>query len=92
MPDTPDTRRFLEGSFAPVDEEITVFDLPVTGQLPAGLSGRYLRNGPNPLGLDDPDYHWFLGAGWYTGCGCGTARPSGTATGGCGPRRSRRRS
>jgi carotenoid cleavage dioxygenase-like enzyme len=67
MPDTPDTRRFLEGSFTPVDEEITVFDLPVTGQLPAGLSGRYLRNGPNPLGLDDPDYHWFLGAGMVHG-------------------------
>ena len=67
MPDTPDTRRFLEGSFAPVNEEITVFDLPVTGQLPAGLSGRYLRNGPNPLGLDDPDYHWFLGAGMVHG-------------------------
>ena len=46
--------RFLEGAFAPVTEEITAFDLPVTGQVPAGLSGRYLRNGPNPLGLDDP--------------------------------------
>ena len=68
-PDTsaPDTKRFLEGSFAPVNEEITVFDLPVTGQLPAGLSGRYLRNGPNPLGLDDTDYHWFLGAGMVHG-------------------------
>jgi Retinal pigment epithelial membrane protein len=55
--------RFLEGSFAPVKEEITAFDLPVTGQAPAGLNGRYLRNGPNPLGLDDLDYHWFLGPG-----------------------------
>ena len=59
--------RFLEGSFAPVTEEITAFDLPVTGQLPAGLSGRYLRNGPNPLDLDDPHYHWFLGAGMVHG-------------------------
>src|ERR1039457_4555619 len=59
--------RFLEGSFAPVAEEITAFDLPVTGQVPAGLSGRYLRNGPNPLGLDDPNYHWFLGAGMVHG-------------------------
>ena len=50
-----------------MNEEITVFDLPVTGQLPAGLSGRYLRNGPNPLGLDDTDYHWFLGAGMVHG-------------------------
>ncbi len=44
----PAHNRFLEGSFAPVTEEITAFDLPVTGSLPAELSGRYLRNGPNP--------------------------------------------
>ena len=59
--------RFLEESFAPVTEEITAFDLPVTGSLPPGLNGRYLRNGPNPLGLDDPNYHWFLGAGMVHG-------------------------
>jgi carotenoid cleavage dioxygenase-like enzyme len=59
--------RFLQGSFAPVTEEITAFDLPVTGQVPAGLSGRYLRNGPNPLSLDDPGYHWFLGPGMVHG-------------------------
>jgi carotenoid cleavage dioxygenase-like enzyme len=63
----PADHRFLEGSFAPVEEEITAFDLPVTGQIPAELSGRYLRNGPNPLGLDDPNYHWFLGAGMLHG-------------------------
>jgi carotenoid cleavage dioxygenase-like enzyme len=63
----PAQNRFLEGSFAPVEEEITAYDLPVTGQVPAELSGRYLRNGPNPLGLDDPDYHWFLGSGMVHG-------------------------
>jgi carotenoid cleavage dioxygenase len=52
----PAHNRFLEGPFAPVTEEITAFDLPVDGSLPAELSGRYLRNGPNPLGLDDPNY------------------------------------
>jgi carotenoid cleavage dioxygenase-like enzyme len=26
-----------------------------------------LRNGPNPLGVDDPNYHWFLGAGMVHG-------------------------
>jgi carotenoid cleavage dioxygenase-like enzyme len=62
-----DPGRFLAGSFAPVTEEITAYDLPVTGQVPATLSGRYLRNGPNPLGLDDPHYHWFLGAGMVHG-------------------------
>jgi carotenoid cleavage dioxygenase len=63
----PDTNRFLTGSFAPVTEEITAYDLPVSGRLPAELNGRYLRNGPNPLGLDDPNYHWFLGAGMVHG-------------------------
>jgi len=63
----PASNRFLEGSFAPVTEEITAFDLPVTGRLPAALNGRYLRNGPNPLGLDDPNHHWFLGAGMVHG-------------------------
>jgi carotenoid cleavage dioxygenase-like enzyme len=61
------TSRFLEGSFAPVTEEVSVFDLQVTGRIPAELNGRYLRNGPNPLGMDDPNYHWFLGAGMVHG-------------------------
>jgi carotenoid cleavage dioxygenase-like enzyme len=70
MPETmsaPVTSRFLQGSFAPVTEEVTAFDLPVTGRVPAGLSGRYLRNGPNPLGLEDPGSHWFVGAGMVHG-------------------------
>ena len=45
----PDPNRFQQGRFAPV-EEITAFDVPVTGALPAALNGRYLRNGPNPRG------------------------------------------
>src|ERR1700740_342427 len=63
----PTHNRFLEGPFAPVKEEITATHLPVPGEVPAGLSGRYLRNGPNPLGLDDPNYHWFVGAGMVHG-------------------------
>ena len=62
-----DRSPFLEGPYAPVAEEITAFDLPVTGSLPAELSGRYLRNGPNPLGLDGPSPHWFLGPGMVHG-------------------------
>jgi carotenoid cleavage dioxygenase len=64
---TPENSPFLRGPFAPVADEVTAFDLPVTGQVPAELSGRYLRNGPNPLGLDDPGYHWFTGAGMVHG-------------------------
>jgi carotenoid cleavage dioxygenase-like enzyme len=61
------TSTFVQGPFAPVTDEITAFDLPVTGSIPAGLSGRYLRNGPNPMGLDDPGYHWFVGGDPGTG-------------------------
>jgi carotenoid cleavage dioxygenase len=69
MPDRTmfDRSPFLEGPYAPVTEEITAFDLPVTGNLPSELTGRYLRNGPNPLGLDDPGSHWFLGPGMVHG-------------------------
>jgi carotenoid cleavage dioxygenase-like enzyme len=60
--------RFLDGNFAPVAEEITAFDLPVEGELPAELNGRYLRNGPNPFAEPDPgSYHWFTGAGMVHG-------------------------
>jgi carotenoid cleavage dioxygenase-like enzyme len=38
---------FRQGLFAPVTEEVTAFDLPVTGRIPSELNGRYLRNGPN---------------------------------------------
>ena len=37
------------GVLAPVDQEVTVHDLPVTGQLPPELSGTLIRNGPNPF-------------------------------------------
>jgi carotenoid cleavage dioxygenase-like enzyme len=62
-----DSSRFVQGPFAPVTEEVTAFDLPVTGSLPTDLDGRYLRNGPNPLGLDEPVQHWFLGPGMVHG-------------------------
>jgi len=59
---------YLEGPFAPVREEVTAFDLPVDGTIPDHLDGRYLRNGPNPLGDVDPaSYHWFTGNGMVHG-------------------------
>jgi carotenoid cleavage dioxygenase-like enzyme len=63
----PAQSRFLKGPFAPVTEEITAVDLPITGRLPDDLNGSYFRNGPNPMGLDDPNYHWFVGAGMVHG-------------------------
>ncbi|MFJ6015038.1 carotenoid oxygenase family protein [Streptomyces sp. NPDC092952] len=59
---------FLEGAFAPVTEELTAFGLPVTGRVPRDLDGRYLRTGPNPLGLEDPRaHHWMIGDGMVHG-------------------------
>ena len=54
-----------EGNFAPIGVEHTLFDLPVTGALPAGLNGTLFRNGPNPqfAPLDPARHHWFEGDG-----------------------------
>jgi carotenoid cleavage dioxygenase len=61
-------RPFLTGAFAPVTEELTAFDLSVTGRVPSDLDGRYLRNGPNALGLEDVRaHHWMLGDGMVHG-------------------------
>jgi carotenoid cleavage dioxygenase-like enzyme len=60
--------RYTRGNFAPVTKEITAFDLPVTGRIPADLDGRYLRIGPNPLGIEDASAHvWTLGEGMVHG-------------------------
>lgn len=65
--ETKTTRRTLEGNYGPVDEEITAFDLPVTGALPVELNGRYLRNGPNPIPVPEGLHHWFIGDGMLHG-------------------------
>lgn len=60
--------KWLSGAYAPVREEITAVDLPVLGSIPAELDGRYVRNGPNPVGDGDPaTYHWFTGDGMVHG-------------------------
>ena len=65
---------YLSGQYAPVFDERTDEGLRVTGELPSGLAGAYLRNGPNqafePLGR----YHLFDGDGmvhgvWFDGEG-----------------------
>ena len=55
----------LSGNYAPVLEEVTAHDLPLVGTVPAGLRGRYLRNGPNPKTGQSP--HWFFGDGMLHG-------------------------
>ncbi len=73
--------KWLEGLYAPIDGDVTAFDLEVIGELPQELEGRYLRNGPNPVTPVDPaTHHWFVGdamvhgirlrdggADWYRG-------------------------
>lgn len=56
---------YLEGNYAPVLDEVSAFDLPVRGTIPAELRGRYVRNGPNPR-AGDPG-HWFAGDGMLHG-------------------------
>ncbi len=59
---------YLAGNFAPVLEEHTAIDLTVAGQIPEELAGRWLRNGPNPVGDVDADtHHWFSGDGMVHG-------------------------
>jgi carotenoid cleavage dioxygenase len=60
--------RYLTGEFAPLGEEHTLTDLETIGTIPDHLDGRYLRNGPNPIGEIDPAlYHWFSGDGMVHG-------------------------
>ncbi|HEY1828499.1 MAG TPA: carotenoid oxygenase family protein, partial [Acidimicrobiales bacterium] len=60
--------RYLAGNYAPVPNEVTATDLSVTGTLPEALTGRFLRNGPNPLSTPEPSkYHWFTGDGMVHG-------------------------
>ena len=55
----------LRGNFAPVQDEVTAFDLPIRGAVLRGLHGLYVRNGPNPKTGRSP--HWFVGDGMLHG-------------------------
>lgn len=55
---------FQQGNYAPVPDQLTAFDLPVTGAIPPELDGWYLRNGPNPR---QATAHWFVGDGMIHG-------------------------
>ncbi|MDM9380402.1 carotenoid oxygenase family protein [Chlorogloeopsis sp. ULAP01] len=58
---------YLEGNFAPVDQELTVDHLQVIGEIPPDLNGMLIRNGPNPLFPSQAWYHWFDGHGMLHG-------------------------
>ena len=65
LPRTADA--FLVGVHAPMRAELTLRDLAVSGQIPAGLNGRYLKMGANPAGPVAAGHHWFLGDGMVHG-------------------------
>lgn len=67
MTTTTTRNPYVEGNYGPVPDEVSATDLPVTGQLPRELNGRYLRIGPNPTGPLSIDHHWFLGEGMVHG-------------------------
>lgn len=59
---------YIEGNYGAVSEETTAVELAVTGKIPEELSGRYLRNGPNPIhAVDVSSHHWFIGDGMVHG-------------------------
>lgn len=54
---------YLNGSYAPVHQEITARELDVIGEIPRDLSGVFVRNGPNPQDMPTGMHHWFDGDG-----------------------------
>lgn len=54
---------FLTGLMTPVTEERDERDIAVTGEIPAGLHGLFVRNGPNPQFAPRGKYHPFDGDG-----------------------------
>ena len=58
---------YVVGVHAPLKTELTLADLVVTGSIPPGLDGRYLKMGANPVSPDPTGHHWFLGDGMVHG-------------------------
>lgn len=60
--------RFLSGNYAPVAEENSNLPLQlISGAIPVGMEGLFLRIGPNPIpdhiAFSKKRYHWFDGHG-----------------------------
>lgn len=67
-PSTTTREQWFDGLVAPVAEETTSVDLRTEGTIPSELSGRFVRNGPNPVGAPDGEFfHYFLGEGMVHG-------------------------
>ena len=53
----------LAGNLFPVSAEVDDAALEITGQIPQGLRGSFVRNGPNPAFQPTGRYHMFDGDG-----------------------------
>jgi 8'-apo-carotenoid 13,14-cleaving dioxygenase len=65
--DTTEAHPFLTGIHTPMTGELTLESPTVSGTIPAELSGRYVRIGPNPFKPDPRGHHWFIGDGMVHG-------------------------
>ena len=54
---------YVEGVLEPVSDELELENLAVEGEIPSGLRGSYLRNGPNPAFQPKANYHVWDGDG-----------------------------
>jgi carotenoid cleavage dioxygenase-like enzyme len=60
---SPAKSKYLSGNYGPVSKEVTGVDMKVTGKLPEGLSGYFIRNGPNSISPPPENYQWLTGDG-----------------------------
>ena len=67
LPEPTAPHPFLSGVHQPMEAELTLTELEVSGTIPAALDGRYLRIGPNPVAANPAAYHWFTGDGMVHG-------------------------
>ncbi|UHC20053.1 carotenoid oxygenase family protein (plasmid) [Methylobacterium currus] len=65
LPGTPNP--FVVGVHEPMREELTLENLSVTGAIPPGLDGLYLKMGANPVRPVTRGHDWFLGDGMVHG-------------------------
>lgn len=70
------TTPYLTLEHAPVGRERDAADLPVTGRLPDGLRGTFVRNSADPLHPPSERYHWFDGDGMVHAVHLGDGAPS----------------
>ncbi len=66
----------LEGNLFPVGDEVDITALEILGELPDGLHGTFVRNGPNPLFEPLGRYHMFDGDGMLHGITIGGGEAS----------------